>query len=161
MTRISRFMKSVFALLCLCTITFATAQDVKIVKYDQLEQTLESNSNKLRVINFWATWCGPCIKELPHFEKVNTQENVEVILVSLDFIQDEAKVKRFVEKKKLQSQVWLLNEKDYDSYMGKVDDSWTGAIPATLFVTSSGKRHFYERPFTGEELEEAINQFMD
>lgn len=161
MTRITIFMKSVFALLCLCTITLATAQDVKIVKYDQLEQTLESNSNKLRVINFWATWCGPCIKELPHFEKVNTQENVEVILVSLDFIQDEAKVKRFVEKKRLQSQVWLLNEKDYDSYMGKVDNSWSGAIPATLFVTSSGKRHFFEKAFTGEELEEAINQFMD
>ena len=154
-------MKSVFVLLCLCTFIFATAQDVKIVKYDQLEQTLESNSDKLRVVNFWATWCGPCIKELPYFEKANTNAKVEVILVSLDFIQDETKVKKFVEKKNLQSQVMLLNEKDYDSYMGKVDESWTGAIPATLFVTASGKRHFYEQPFTGKELEEAINQFMD
>ena len=154
-------MKSVFALLCLCTFTLATAQDVKIVKYDQLEQAIASSSNKLRVINFWATWCGPCIKELPHFEQANTNKNVEVILVSLDFVQDEAKVKKFVAKKNLQSQVMLLNEKDYDSYMGKVDDSWSGAIPATLFVTSSGKRHFYEKPFTGEELEKAINQFMD
>ena len=154
-------MKSVFALLCLCTFTLATAQDVKIVKYDQLEQAIKSNTDKLKVINFWATWCGPCIKELPHFEKVNTKDNVEVILVSLDFIQDEAKVKKFVAKKQLQSQIMLLNEKNYDSYMGKVDESWTGAIPATLFVTTSGKKHFYEKPFTGEELEEAINQFMD
>lgn len=154
-------MKSVFALFCLCTFTLATAQDIKVVKYDQLKQVIERDSDQLKVINFWATWCGPCIKELPHFEQANNKDNVEVILVSLDFIQDESKVKKFIAKKNLQSQVLLLNEKDYDSYMGKVDPSWSGAIPATLFVTSSGKKYFYEKPFTGEELEEAINQFMD
>lgn len=154
-------MKSVFVVLCFCTLLFASAQEVKIVKYDQLEKIIDGKSDKLRVVNFWATWCGPCIKELPHFEKANINKDVEVILVSLDFIQDESKVRKFVGKKNLQSQVLLLNEKDYDSYMGKVNTNWSGAIPATLFVTSSGKKHFYEKAFTGEELEEAINQFMD
>ena len=154
-------MKSVLVLLCICILTPSIAQEVKVVKYDEVEQLIETSSDKVRVFNFWATWCGPCIKELPHFESINTQDNVEVIFVSLDFIQDEAKVRKFVEKKKLQAQVILLDEKDYDSYMGKVDQSWSGAIPATLFITPTGKKHFFEKPFTAQELEETIEQIVD
>lgn len=155
-------MKFVLAFISVCAFgQLVSAQEVKVVKYEHLEDMIESNSGKVQVLNFWATWCGPCIKELPYFEAVNNKKNVEVILVSLDFVQDETKVKKFVERKNLQSQVILLDEKNYDSYMGKVDESWTGAIPATLFVTPSGKRHFYEKPFTADELAETIDQFVD
>lgn len=155
-------MKYVLVFLCVFVCSqLASSQNLEVVKYDQVEEMIESNSGKVKVLNFWATWCGPCIKELPHFEAANNRDNVEVILVSLDFIQDETKVRKFVERKNLQSQVLLLNEKDYDSYMSKVDESWSGAIPATLFITPTGKKHFYEKAFTANELEETLNQFVD
>ena len=153
-----------YAVIFLCLLAgsqLVSAQELKVVKYDQVENMIQSQSEKVKVLNFWATWCGPCIKELPYFEALNGKDNVEVILISLDFVQDEAKVRKFVERKKLQSQVLLLNEKDYDSYMSKIDESWSGAIPATLFVTASGKKHFYEKPFTASELENTLNQFVD
>ena len=153
-----------YAVIFLCLLAgsqLVSAQELKVVKYDQVENMIQSQSEKVKVLNFWATWCGPCIKELPYFEALNGKDNVEVVLISLDFVQDEAKVRKFVERKKLQSQVLLLNEKDYDSYMSKIDESWSGAIPATLFVTASGKKHFYEKPFTASELENTLNQFVD
>lgn len=153
-----------YAVIFLCLLAgsqLVSAQELKVVKYDQVENMIQSQSEKVKVLNFWATWCGPCIKELPYFEALNGKDNVEVVLISLDFVQDEAKVRKFVERKKLQSQVLLLNEKDYDSYMSKIDESWSGAIPATLFVTATGKKHFYEKPFTASELENTLNQFVD
>ncbi len=142
------------------SLTFANAQDLEIIKYHQLASEM-TGSNQLTVINFWATWCGPCIKELPHFEEANKMDNVRVMLVSLDFVEDEAKVKNFVQKRNLQSEVYLLDEKDYDDYMGKVDESWSGAIPATLIVDQRGRKYFYEQAFNRQELLSKINKFVN
>ena len=62
--------------------------ELEILDYDRLEPYLINNDDKTYVVNFWATWCAPCIKELPHFEMLNANyksKNVEVLLVSLDF----------------------------------------------------------------------------
>ncbi len=141
--------------------TGAYTQSVKVVKYHEVESLMNSRSDDLKVFNFWATWCGPCIKELPHFENANTQDNVQVYLVSLDFIQDKAKVDRFVAKKELKATVLLLDEKDYDSYMAKVSKSWSGAIPATLFVDNRGQRFFHEEEFTEAELQNKISKYLN
>ena len=139
----------------------AGAQKVEIVKYDQVETLMKKSGSNLKIFNFWATWCGPCIKELPYFESANQKENVEVYLVSLDFPEDAEKVKRFVAKKNLKSTTFLLDEKNYDSYMGRVSNDWSGAIPATLFVDGNGKRYFYETPFNESELEKKISEDLN
>lgn len=154
-------MKQTLGVLLIVFVLTASAQEVQVVKYDQVQKMLDASSDNVRVFNFWATWCGPCIKELPYFDKANDMENVEVFLVSLDFIQDEEKVKKFVSKKRLTSKVMLLNEKDYDSYMGKVNQNWSGAIPATLFVDTDGDKHFYEQPFSESELNEKIEEYSN
>ena len=141
-------------------ISLATAQ-IQIVKIDQLEEIIDNNSAELKVVNFWATWCGPCVKELPHFEEIDQRSNVTVNLVSLDFIQDLDRVEKFIIKKKLKSRTLLLDESDYDSYMPRIAESWSGAIPATLMIDTEGNRYFYESAFTRDALLKEIDKFVN
>jgi len=125
---------------------------------------IQANGGDIKVINFWATWCKPCIEELPYFEEVNhTYDNVEVILVSLDLpTAVDTKVKSFLEKKSIQSKVVLLDETDFNAFIDKIDPRWSGAIPATLIVDNSGKRSaFYEKQFQAGELDSAIKKFIN
>lgn len=139
-----------------------SAQDVEVIKFSDLQKKMLYTEAPLTVFNFWATWCGPCIKELPHFDELTTtNKDVKVYLVSIDFQSELEKVKKFVGKKELQSAVLFLDEKDPDTYMSKVSQEWSGAIPATLFVTEFGKTYFHEKAFTKEELTKTINQYLN
>lgn len=139
------------------------AQEIPAVKFDGIEDLISEKSDKVKVINFWATWCKPCIQELPEFEKLNSDnQNVEVYLVSMDFVEDMEKVERFVAARKLKSKVILLDDISYDSFMSKIDKSWSGSIPATLIVDGrSGKKAFYEKQFLEGELSTVLNNFMN
>jgi len=129
------------------------------LNFDELQPLLNKNNDTTYVINFWATWCKPCVKELPAFEKLNKEykdKRVKVILVSLDFPKQlESKLIPFVESRKIESQVVLLNDPDANSWIPKVDAFWTGAIPATL-IYNANDRKFYERSFTYKELEQKL-----
>ena len=151
-------------LLCtaLCGSKAIAQQQAKVIKFDALEQLMKTNSGKVQVINFWATWCAPCIKELPHFEALNAAHSeVNVTLISLDFSNKLDRVNNFIAKKNLQSAVLLLDEIDYNSWIDKVDPSWSGAIPATLFINhKTGQRKFVERELKEGELEELVSNLM-
>jgi len=147
-------------LLSICMISLS-AQNVELVKYDQLEKEYKVEENKLLLVNFWATWCGPCIREIPHFQEADKRSDIAVYLVSVDFPQDKKKVENFVEKRNLDSRIFLLDEKDYDYYMPKVSENWTGAIPATLVIDSYGNRYFYEQAFTKETLQTTIDKHLN
>lgn len=137
----------------------------KVIKWDGLEAVINQKTEKLQVINFWATWCAPCIKELPYFEAVNKADSdkIDVTLVSLDFADEfEKRVLPFIEKRDLQSQVLLLDEIDYNSWIDKVDPSWSGAIPATLIINpSNGKRKFLEKELNEGELNSLIEDILN
>jgi len=143
------------------SIASANAQNVAIVKLKDLQDRMEAKSDKIQVINFWATWCGPCIKELPLFEQMNEmRDDVAVSLVSIDLDLDPNpdKVHRFVARKKLKSDVLILDAIDPNSWIDKIDESWSGAIPATLVInTASGKRKFVQRELKEGDLDELIN----
>lgn len=134
-------------------------------KFDELEKALVKENDTLYVINFWATWCAPCVKELPYFEAYNKEtkgQKVKVILVSLDFKkQIETHFKPFLKKKKLASEVVLLNDKDYNIWLSRVDNDWSGAIPATWLIKGN-RRLFAERDFENlEDLKEFIKTFTN
>ena len=154
----NKFLFIIFILISLETFS----QEVSVVKFSELQDKILYTEAPLTVFNFWATWCGPCIKEIPHFDALQVEnEGVKVYLVSVDFKQDLEKVKGFVKKRAIQSEVIFLDEKDPDSYMDKVSQEWTGAIPATLFVTDLGKTYFHEKAFTKEELEKAVKKYLN
>ena len=131
--------------------------------FEEFEELLYLENDQTYVINFWATWCKPCIKELPYFEQLRTtylKKGVEVILVSLDFPEQvETRLLPFIKKRNLQSKVVLLDDPDANSWIPKVDDDWSGAIPATI-IYNGDKRAFYERSFTYQELEEQLTLFL-
>ena len=136
---------------------------VPSLDFSELNTFLTKDNDSIYVVNFWATWCKPCIKELPAFEKLNTEysdQKVKVILVSLDFPKKVGtQVIPFMEKNNIQSQVLLLDDTDANSWIPKISKKWSGAIPATLIYSNSA-RLFYEQSFTFEELEEELNKFI-
>jgi thiol-disulfide isomerase/thioredoxin len=140
----------------------ASGQQADQIRLKNLQQLINTSSDKVQVINFWATWCAPCIKEIPFFEKLN-QENkaVEVTLVSMDYDLDPnpEKVYRFISRKKLASKVVILAERNPNDWIDKIDKTWSGALPATLIVnTQTGKRKFVQKELHEGELEKLIEE---
>ena len=137
---------------------FLVNAQVPVVKWDAINKLINQKQGPVQVINFWATWCGPCVKELPQFETVHLNDNaVTVTLVSLDYADKIDKVESFLTRKNMKSSVILLDEIDYNSWIDKVDSSWEGAIPATLvYNPQTGKRIFVQHELKEGELEKLI-----
>ena len=137
--------------------------EIKSYNFTNLQEFLNKKDNTTYVINFWATWCLPCVKELPHFETLNKNykdKNVKVILVSLDMPKKiETNLIPFMIKKKLQSEVIHLDDPDANSWIEKVAKEWSGSIPATVIYNKEA-RQFYERSFTYEELENELKTIL-
>ncbi|PZT97306.1 MAG: TlpA family protein disulfide reductase, partial [Chryseobacterium sp.] len=88
--------------------------DVSFVKYEELEKRIQSERDKLLVVNFWATTCAPCVKELPYFMEVNNKykndPKFKMLLVSLDRAVDKERVLKFIKNKNLGAEVILLDD---------------------------------------------------
>ncbi len=119
-------------------------------KISDLEKRTDSSSDTTYVINFWATWCKPCVDEMPYFlafAKKHQDHPTKLILVSLDFPDQAAsKLIPYLQQNGITEEVWHMTNMDYNAWIDDVDPSWEGSIPATL-VKRQGKRHFGERSF--------------
>lgn len=137
---------------------------LEVYDFNSFEKFLNKKDDKTYVINFWATWCAPCVKELPYFEKIHTEyakQNVEVILVSLDFPHlYDSKLKPFITSRKLKSKVIALDDVDMNTWIPKVSKDWSGSIPATVIYKNNNYK-FYEQSFNFEELEKEVKQFLN
>jgi len=139
----------------------------RIPVYDQfagLEPLFRFDNDTTYVVNFWATWCKPCIKELPYFEEFNAtykDEKVKVILVSLDFPKKiESNLVPFVQKQQLKSKVVVLLDGKYNDWIDKISPAWTGAIPAT-YIYKGGQNRLVASPFEStKELLEAVKPYL-
>lgn len=138
--------------------------EIKIYDYDGLEPLINKKDDKVHVVNFWATWCAPCVKELPYFETINEKykdKGVEVLLVSLDFPKDyDKKLKPFIKTKKIKSEIVAFDDTDQNRWIPAINKDWSGALPATI-IYNKDKRQFYEQSFTQEELETELKQFLN
>jgi len=143
----------------LLTFCFAKAQKVsRVYKIDGLLNRIKS-PDTLYVVNFWATWCKPCIKELPAFDSLyNKTKNgkIKIILVSIDFKEElEKKVNPFLKKNHVNCECVLLDEINGNDFINKISTRWTGAIPGTLFKYGA-KAEFLEKEVNLRGLEEVI-----
>lgn len=143
--------------LSLMLMAFALRVPVQKVKIDSLMQRVSASNDTTYVVNFWATWCGPCVKELPVFDTIDQHfagKNVKVLLVSLDFPKDlNTKLPDFIARKGIRQEVVYLDELYENEWIPKVDTLWQGNIPATLVVRGSSKyRQFAPREVQVSEI---------
>lgn len=142
----------------------AHAQSIPPMSMDGIMKTL-SSKDTVYIINFWATWCAPCVEELPVFndlERKFSNRPVKVVLVSLDFKEDyKVKLPTFLQRKKIAPSVIWLSDTNPNEFVPKVDNSWQGSIPATLVIKPhSGQRRFFEGQVTVREVSAAVEKLL-
>ncbi len=143
----------------------AKSQEVEYIKIPGLEKILNNQEDKIHVVNFWATWCGPCVREFPVFERISGEyknENVEFLMISLDFpSQIEKQLIPFLKKNNITLDIAVMMDVDYNAWIDKVDKTWQGDIPATLIFNNSKKqRTFHRGEINEQELRKLIDSYL-
>lgn len=142
-----------------CTESNEKSASIATVNFEQLSPRLHEYNDTLYIVNFWASWCNPCVKEIPDFEKINAEyknKKVKMIMVSLDFPnQLETKVVPFIAEQKMKAEVVLLFDPNANSWINEVSPDWTGSIPATL-IYKKDFRSFREGSYSYDELKHIV-----
>ena len=158
-------MKMTLVLLAVWTgmLTHSSAMEIPEINRGDISDLVGNNNDTTYVINFWATWCSPCVREIAYFEELHriyTGDPVKVILVSLDFPnQKDQRVVPFLEEKEITATVMLVSDLDYNAWIDLVDPSWSGALPATLIYRGKS-RVFLEKELTRSELNTHVKQIL-
>lgn len=154
-----------FLLVVIFTFTVVSAQTIKKVKIDEVVKMVDTSTTPI-IINFWASWCKPCVHEIPYFEKqvaAYRDKKIKLVLVSLDFQEDYPKaLQAFVKKNNYVSTVVWLSDTNADIFCPKIDLTWSGAIPATLMVNNQKNyRQFYGFQLTEARLALELKHLID
>jgi thiol-disulfide isomerase/thioredoxin len=142
----------------------ADAQELPVWKAADLKAAIDSAKGPV-IINFWATFCKPCIAEMPHFQSLASQfkaRGIKLVFVSLDLKEAYPKsIRSFLKKRNITAPVVFLDEQNADLFVPLVDSTWSGAIPASLFINPErGYRHFVEDEVSREKLEAEIRKML-
>jgi len=133
------------------------SQQIKIVKIDELKKVYTKSNDTTYIVNFFATWCGPCMMEIPvinKFQSDHKNTNIQLIYVSVDNPNSIKKLQKVVSKMKIQTPVYLLNESNDFSWLPTIDKRWHGSIPATMVINGNKKvKAFFETPMEKGQLE--------
>jgi thiol-disulfide isomerase/thioredoxin len=157
-------MKTFFAIALLFSAIIVHSQQVRSVKITELEKTIKETKTPL-IVNFWATFCVPCLQEIPYFQEIANHyksNDVSLVFVSLDMKEAyPVKVNDMAKKLKLTYPVVWLNETNADYFCPRIDTSWTGGMPSSLFVNNAtGYHKFFEEPLSKEKLEKEIQVML-
>jgi len=141
------------------------SQDIRSLNYSELSEEIVADKENIQIVNFWATWCKPCIEELPYFEKVGTDysnKGVKVKMVNLDFNSKlESVTVPFVKKHKLKSDVYHITDTDPNEWINKVEPRWSGAIPATVIYYRGEKKFFKEGELNQQQLVFEVEKILE
>lgn len=137
------------------------AQEIDVMNFEEFQPLLHISNDTTYVINFWATWCIPCVKELPYFEEINREygnKKFKMILVSLDFkSQIESSLIPFIKRNNIEPEVILLSDPNSNYWINEVNKNWSGSIPATI-IFNKQYYFFMEGSMTYKELQEIISK---
>lgn len=146
-------------LLFLCC-SFFPAPEIRVINLAQLKsETQKPGNDTLYVVNFWATWCKPCVAEMPYFTRAAEQfapQKVKVVFVSLNTVKEKSAVEKFVAERQIKQDVLLLSAGNPNAWIDSIDAGWGGSIPATVMYKNGKKVFFYEGELTQHELDSII-----
>lgn len=157
-------MRSAFVAAGVAISSVAAQAPFPVVTPTQLRQLLQRQGDTLVVVNLWATWCTPCLAELPLFDSLARRYvhlPVRVWLVNVDSRARRQQVLRFLARRRFQAHSLLLSYGRGDRWMDTVHPEWSGTLPATLFwrVTDS-LSSLVEGEWTAAALEEHVQQYL-
>ncbi|MGF2412793.1 MAG: TlpA disulfide reductase family protein [Ferruginibacter sp.] len=156
-------MKKILVVIAFFCCAAAKAQDIPRLKMTDVVKSFTATSDSIYVINFWATFCKPCVAEIPEFIKVTNKykkDKVKLLLVSLDLPSFYPKrIATFAAKNNFTTNIAWLDETDADYFCPMIDKAWSGAIPATIIVnTKTGYKKFFEAEMKEEEFEKELQK---
>jgi thiol-disulfide isomerase/thioredoxin len=106
-----------------------------------IKQLLKNDGINYKLINVWATWCGPCVTEFPEFVNMNRMyrnREFELVTISLDDINRKPNALNFLTKKQASMKNYIFKGDKY-AFMEALDKKWEGSLPYTLFIAPGGK----------------------
>jgi thiol-disulfide isomerase/thioredoxin len=125
-----------------------------------IKDLVQNHSDKLRLINVWATWCGPCVTEFPEFITMNRmyrKRDFEFISISADEMAKENKALQFLQKQQASVQNYIFSGESKYKLIEAIDPKWQGALPYTMLVEPGGKIVFAKEGIIDPaELKKAI-----
>jgi thiol-disulfide isomerase/thioredoxin len=137
-------------------------QNVKVYNhFEEFKPLLQQRNDTTYVVNFWATWCKPCVEEMPFFLDLNkkfSKEKFKMILVSLDFEKNlDSKVKTFIKNHGIKAEVVLLTDTKQYEWIDEVNQEWSGSIPVTI-IFNKNFYFFKEGSIDYDKLNEIITK---
>ena len=154
----------IIVLFCILNFSQISGQTISEIDREGITMLTQKSNDTTYVVNFWATWCSPCVKEISYFEELYRKYNsstVSVILVSLDFPnQVEKRLLPFIQEKEISAPVLLMTDLNYNGWIDRVDPTWSGALPATL-IYNRESRIFLEKELTRDDLFKHVNQILN
>lgn len=157
-------MRTHFLLISFFLALSGQCQDIPRMKITEIDSLIRHSSKPL-VVNFWSTTCKPCIQEIPYFQEYVRKfeaDSVQLILVSLDMKANYPhKIRSFADARNFRAPILWLDETNADYFCPVIDSSWSGVIPATLFINhKTGFRYFQEEKIKPEKLEEILRKLV-
>lgn len=141
----------------------ADMDSIAVYDFEHFKAFLEPPNDSIYILNFWATWCQPCVEELPEFVELKnriSEKAINLIFVSLDFERHlEQKLLPFLEKNELPGEKIVLKQDGMNDWIGKIQPQWDGSLPMTLIYTNTKEAVIFGQTDTDALLDILNHQF--
>jgi len=135
---------------------FAWGANLSPVTGNELLLKIQKEKNKITILNIWATWCGPCVEEMPDLlkiQKVYGKQGLNLMLVSADFPSEVQSVHKFLDDRKVTFPTYIKQGKDME-FISQLHKDWDGAIPVTFVFGKKGNLlKFFKGSVTFKQVE--------
>jgi len=134
--------------------------NVDELSVDGIKELIQNKGQKLRLVNVWATWCGPCTMEFPDFitiDRMYRGRDFEFVSLSTDKPERKEKVLAFLKEHEASNKNYIFSGSDIYQLIEAVDPNWKGALPYTLLIEPGGKIVYHQQgPIDPLKLKKAI-----